>query len=194
MFVVIEGIDGSGKTYSARKLVQLLREYGEEAMFTYEPYKAKQLNNYGLEHNLPQEYFLGLMVADRAYHVQTVIEPALQAGVHVICDRFVYSNIAYQGYGGLDIDTIVELNKIATRGLEPDIVFYLNIPPKRALKNIIERDGTPSMDLDFIERVANGYKQLAKQYNNWVIIDAVDNWDQKEDIMADYIIRALNKL
>lgn len=100
MFVVIEGIDGSGKTYSARKLVQLLREYGEEAMFTYEPYKAKQLNNYGLEHNLPQEYFLGLMVADRAYHVQTVIEPALQAGVHVICDRFVYSNIAYQGYGG----------------------------------------------------------------------------------------------
>lgn len=45
MFVVIEGIDGSGKTYSARKLVQLLREYGEEAMFTYEPYKAKQLSN-----------------------------------------------------------------------------------------------------------------------------------------------------
>lgn len=191
MFIVLEGIDGSGKTYSGKKLVNILQEYGYDTVFTYEPYHAKALNNYATEHNLSQEFVLGLMVADRTYHVENVIQPALDAGKIVICDRYYYSNLAYQGYGGgIDLDLIYKLNAIATKGIEPDIVFYIKISQERARKNRIERDGDNPTNMEFLDKVAKGYQELAKKHN-FVVINADKYWDAKEDIMADYVIKML---
>jgi len=116
MFIVLEGIDGSGKTYSGKKLVNILQEYGYDTVFTYEPYHSKALNNYATEHNFSQEFVLVLIVADGTYHVENVIQPSLDAGKIVICDRYYYSNLAYQGYGGgIDLDLIYKLMQLLPR-------------------------------------------------------------------------------
>jgi len=193
MFIVLEGIDGSGKTYSGKKLVNILQDYGYDTIFTYEPYRSKPLHNYATDQDLSQEFMLGLMVADRMYHVENIIQPALDAGKIVVCDRYYYSNLAYQGYGGgINLDLIYRLNAIATKGIEPDVVFYIKISQERARKNRIERDGDKPTDMEFLEKVATGYQELAKKHN-FVVINADKYWDSKEDIMADYIIKLLEE-
>jgi dTMP kinase len=115
-----------------------------------------------------------MYAADRAQHVDRVIQPALERGDWVLSDRFTGSTMAYQGYGrSLDRVLITELERIATRGLSPDMTIWLDLP----LELSVERRGSREEDrmeaegFAFLERVANGFSDLAKT-RGWVSVVA----------------------
>ena len=129
-----------------------------------------------------------LMAADRAQHVTETIRPALEAGRDVVCDRYIGSSLAYQGYGrGLDVGMIRRLSELATGGLWPDLIILLDMDPERARA----RDGAGSdrfeaLDMDFHRRVRDGYRELAAaEPELWVVLDADrDPSAVREDVAA----------
>jgi len=135
-FICIEGIDGSGKTTQTRQLVKNLRRKGIDAIYTAEPSSGKVgrlIRRYILDRKKRVAIALEalLFAADRVEHVETEIKPALENGKVVVCDRYIYSTLAYQGAEGLDLKWIELINRFA---LAPDIALFLDIPP-----NIVEK-------------------------------------------------------
>ena len=113
-----------------------------------------------------------LMAAARAEHVRTVIRPALEAGRHVVTDRFSGSSLAYQGYGrGLDLDLVRSISGAATGGLEPDVTVLLDLPAAVAASR---RSGAPdrieAAEPGFHEKVLRGFSELAR-IEGWVVVD-----------------------
>ena len=185
-FVVLEGIDGCGKTTQLQRLMAWLPGSGllapgGQVVLTREPGGTPlgQALRQRLLHP-PQGAAplstaeLLLYAADRAQHVEQVIRPALAAGHWVLSDRFSGSTAAYQGHGrGLDLALIAQLEVIATAGLQPDLTLWLDLPVAESLRrrggrvpDRIEAGGRP-----FLERVASGFATLAQQ-RGWVAIDA----------------------
>jgi dTMP kinase len=134
VFIVIEGIEGSGKTTLMFGLAERLRSEGHDAVTTHEPggtpvsdairdlFLRRSMEMFPLTEGL-------LVNAARAQHVAALIRPAVENGRIVICDRFTDSTLAYQGYGrGLDLELLRDLCKIATQGLGPDLTLLLNAP------------------------------------------------------------------
>ncbi|MBF0480564.1 MAG: dTMP kinase [Desulfovibrionaceae bacterium] len=179
MFITFEGIDGSGKSTQIGLLAAHLRESGRQVAATFEPGDGSlgrelrpillDLKNSGLCDRA--ELFLYL--ADRAQHVSEVIAPALRGGAVVLCDRFVDSTLAYQGYGrGLDLAMLRELNALAVAGTAPDLTLVLDLAPQVGLARAKARNlGAGAQDsegrfealaLDFHNRVRGGYLELAK--------------------------------
>ena len=117
-----------------------------------------------------------LYAASRAEHVGQVIQPSLLAGRWVVCDRYVDSSVAYQGYGReLGYELVMEINKIATGGLMPDVSFFLNMDPQKAMGRIENKD-KDRLELEeqgFFDRTAEGY-QVILQNNpeRFLIVDA----------------------
>jgi dTMP kinase len=165
MFIVLEGLDGCGKTTVSHIVAEELSKK-HEVLLTYEPGFARN----GLYRQLIMEdpnsnAFRNLLLfeLDRLEHIQNVIEPALKEGKWVILQRYTYSTLAYEGYGmGLDLNLINELNKRATKGLKPDMVFYLKLPARIALERLSGKDKDPieSQQLEFFERVEAGYDSM----------------------------------
>lgn len=174
-FVVFEGGEGCGKSTQARLLADALG-----AILTHEPGGTRigeQIRGLLLDHravDLDPGAEALMMAADRAQHVAEVIVPALEQGRHVVCDRYIGSSVAYQGFGrGMDIDEIVELSRWATGGLVPDLVILLDIPPEAARRRLersldrFEREG-----LEFHHRVREGFlAQAASEPDRWCVID-----------------------
>jgi dTMP kinase len=170
MFLVLEGIEGSGKSTQARLLRDWLDELGVPCLLTREPGgtpSGEAIRRILLEGGeVPAEAELLLMLAARSLLVQQVVRPALARGQVVIADRFALSSMAYQGYGrGLGAERVRELNAFATGGLAPDLVILLDVPfaegnrRRRAegrSDDRIERAGE-----GFHERVAQAYALLA---------------------------------
>ena len=103
-----------------------------------------------------------LYAADRAEHVSKVIAPALAAGQVVVCDRFIDSTLAYQGYGrGLDLEKICQLNHLATGGLQPHLTLWLDLPPEVGLVRSGLADKLERERLEFHRRVHQGFQALA---------------------------------
>ena len=135
LFIVFEGIDGSGKTTQVELLRQTLVANDHNPLVTQEPdgtplgeAAGRWLRGYP---NLSPLTELLLFQAARAEHVSKVIQPALDAGRIVLCDRFTASTIAYQSCGrGLDLQTIEGLNRLATNGLQPTLTVFLDLPPE----------------------------------------------------------------
>ena len=195
LFIVFEGQDGSGKSTQIRALSQYLEEKGREVLHTREPGGTKVAEkireilldpeNKGM--NATCEAYL--YAAARAEHVQNVILPALEAGKIVLCDRFMLSSIAYQGYGReLGVETVRQINSAALSGLEPDCTFFLSIDPLAGLSRIhrrepdrIELEGAP-----FHERVRRGYIDTAREDPK---IETVDTTRPKPEVTADIIAR-----
>ncbi|MGC8658103.1 MAG: dTMP kinase [Desulfomonilaceae bacterium] len=137
MFIVFEGIDGSGKSEQARLLAEFFEFRGIPFILTREPSDGivgKKLRN--LVSRLQVEEESRLFLEDRIDHVQRIISPALKQGRHVICDRYYYSSAAYQGARGLDPVEILNKNRAVVP--EPDIVFLLVVCVETALKRISE--------------------------------------------------------
>lgn len=139
-FIVIEGLDGSGKTTQARLLTaKLNRSYN--AVYTAEPSDRKigtfirKSCLYG-EKRLPTMAEALLFAADRIEHVENEIKPALARGKLVICDRYVYSSIAYQGSADLSLEWIAEINKYA---LKPDLAVFVDVAPEKVLQRLNRR-------------------------------------------------------
>ncbi len=133
-FIVIEGIDGSGKTTISNMLRSKLANNGFEVIYTYEPINNELINlieEYGRTLGAVVEALL--IAADRYIHTMNVIIPNLRLGRIVICDRYVFSSIAYQGARGADVNWIRVINKFAVK---PDIAIYLDVRPEVGIRRI----------------------------------------------------------
>ncbi|WP_288624619.1 dTMP kinase [uncultured Brachyspira sp.] len=140
--IVIEGIDGSGKSTCAKNLAEKLNSINIKTIYTFEPthshYGAK-LRDGMLSEDLDTEEELLLFVKDRKEHIEYMIKPALEEGYFIILDRYFYSSIAYQGAKGIDINRIINMHKDFI--IKPDIVFIFHLPIDIALNRIISKRG-----------------------------------------------------
>ena len=140
--IVIEGIDGSGKSTCAKNLTEKLNSINIKTIYTFEPthshYGAK-LRDGMLSEDLDAEEELLLFVKDRKDHIEYMIKPALEEGYFIILDRYFYSSIAYQGAKGIDINRIINMHKDFI--IKPDIVFIFHLPIDIALNRIISKRG-----------------------------------------------------
>ena len=183
LFVVFEGVDGSGKSTQSRALKHRLTEAGRASTLLREPGgtpTGERIRQWLKdEHEITPLAELFLFSAARASLVESVIRPALQSGEIVVCDRYTYSTVAYQGYGrGLDADTIRQLNAIATGELVPDIVVLLDLAPEESFNRKL---GTPLDRIereqqDFHQRVREGYIEMAKKDpERWLVLDSTQS-------------------
>jgi dTMP kinase len=137
IFIVIEGLDGSGKTTQAALLAKKLSQ-NHNVVLTAEPSRGK-IGTFIREgclyedKRLPIEAEALLFAADRIEHMQNEVKSALDEGKLVICDRYVYSSMAYQGSSGLSLDWIKTIN---ARALQPDFSIFIDVPPERVLKRL----------------------------------------------------------
>jgi dTMP kinase len=179
-FIVFEGIEGSGKSTLARGVAETLRG-SRAARLTREPggtALGTKIRSLLLEPgNIDPLCELLLFAADRAQHVKELIEPALKAGETVLCDRYIFSTLAYQGFGrGLDVETLKRINNIATGGLLPDLVVLLDLDPAIGLARAKNRTGAADriedQDIAFHQRVRAGFLELSKtSESRFVVLD-----------------------
>lgn len=135
MFIVFEGIDGSGKSTQAHLLANRFKSSGIVFVLTREPSSGEigqRLRSLSSRLS-PEEEFM-LFLEDRVDHVRSLIAPALEEGKHVICDRYYYSSAAYQGSRGLDPVGILKKNQ--SLALAPDVVFLMCVSVEKALGRI----------------------------------------------------------
>lgn len=180
LFITFEGADGCGKTTQLMLLAKYLKAQGREVVVTREPgarglgEKIREiLLNYDGEVSSRAEAFMFL--ADRAQHIDVIVNPAIKSGKIVLCDRHTDSSVAYQGYGRrLDIDEIKRLNSIATNGKKPDMTLIFDIDVGTSMARVGDtKDRMESAGIEFFNRVRNGYLEIAKQEPNRVkVLDA----------------------
>jgi dTMP kinase len=182
-FVVFEGVEGSGKSTQAARLVELLKADGREVIVTREPGGppvAERIRTVLLDPDAaamhPRTEAL-LYAAARAEHVQQVILPALSEGKVVVCDRFLDSSLAYQGYArDLGPDDVFEINRWAIAGVLPDVVVLLDLDPAEGLRRATADRAADRVEQEtaaFHERVARGYHRLAERDPaRFVVIEA----------------------
>jgi dTMP kinase len=187
-FITFEGSEGSGKSTQAALLIDYLKSRKVSVTLLREPGGVKisenirklllDVNNTGMG----DECETLLYMAARAQMVKEVLEPQLKSGKIILCDRFLDSTIAYQGYGnGIDIKTIEKLGLFATRGLEPDLTILFDISSEKGLSRAGDKkDRIESRSLEYHKRVRNGYLELSKQYPSRIKVIKVDA--DKEEI------------
>ncbi len=170
-FISLEGIEGAGKTTQIQLLADWFTQQGYGVLITREPggtALGQALRQLLLQHTLPQRTELLLYAADRATHVQEVLQPALQKYQIILCDRYTDSTVAYQGYGrGLNRAMIDQINAIATAGLTPHLTLWLDVPVAIGLARAKGRGALDQMEqqsIAFYERVRQGYQDLSTQY------------------------------
>ncbi len=185
VFVVFEGGEGSGKSTQASLLAERLG-----AVLTLEPGGTEigqRLRDVVLGGDGDGSPALAaraealLMAADRAQHVAEVVRPALEAGRPVVSDRFSGSTLAYQGYGrGLDLGDLAWLSAWAAEGLEPDVVFLLDVDQEvAAARRCRPRDRIEAAGDTFHQRVVAGYHALAAaDPDRWVVVDGSGTVDE----------------
>jgi dTMP kinase len=182
-FITVEGVEGCGKSTLIAGLAERLRARDQETIVTREPGGTPAGDAIreiflrpGLEIAPLTEALL--INASRAQHVVDRIGPALRRGAIVLCDRFVDSTLAYQGYGrGIDLALLREICDTATGGLEPDLTFVLDLPIPISRERIAARDGQARdrmelEDLGFYERVRRGFLDLAERSKRYHVLDA----------------------
>jgi len=179
LFVTFEGPEGAGKSTQAKLLVEFLAGRGIDVVLTREPggtavsRKIREILLDPANKAMVHTTELLLYAADRAQHVGELVAPALEAGKWVVCDRFVDSTVAYQGRGrGLDMALIVELNRVATGGLLPDVTFLVDLPPELGMGRVVSRgaaeatsggkDRMEGESIEFHRRLRSGFLEIAR--------------------------------
>ena len=179
-FFVLDGPDGGGKTTQVAALRDYLTERGEQVKTLREPgatSAGEAIRDLLLDPQtdlIPVAEML-LYQAARAQMVDALLRPTLESGVTVLLDRYWYSTAAYQGHGlGLDIESVREVSRTATGGLEPDHLFVLDVEPEVGLSRIQgERDRIEGRPLEYHRRVREGFLVEARRLGNQAtILDA----------------------
>jgi len=178
LLITVEGVEGSGKTTQCRLLAEWLRGQGPRVRETSEPDGSPIggairaiFEQDGLALTPLTEALL--FTAARQQHVAQVITPALNAGDIVVSDRYADATLAYQGYGrGLDLQTIRELNALATGGVLPDLTLLLDLDPGVGLERLggRARDAFERLNLAFHRKVRQGYLELAREEKNRIVV------------------------
>jgi dTMP kinase len=173
IFITFEGPEGGGKSTHILQLARWLRSQGYRVLVTREPggsALAQTLRRFLLHTRTPVAPLAELLLyeADRAQHMEECVLPALKRGQVVLCDRFIDSTVAYQGFGrGLELPLIHDLNRIASFGLKPDLTILLDVPTDRGLRQASEKkkglDRLEKAGSAFHQRVRRGFLRLAQE-------------------------------
>ncbi|CAH0347556.1 dTMP kinase [Bacillus sp. CECT 9360] len=204
LFITMEGPEGAGKTTILQMLGESLKGLGYNILLTREPggisiseqIREVILNKENTKMDGRTEALL--YAAARRQHMVEIINPALERGKIVLCDRFIDSSLAYQGYArGLGMDEVYAINQFAIGGVMPDITVYFDIDPIQGLKRIKKSDNREVNRLDleelnFHEKVREGYlKVIDKWKERFIVIDASR---ELEEVLEDAKSRLLIKL
>ncbi|MCW7761092.1 dTMP kinase [Photorhabdus luminescens] len=189
-FIVIEGLEGAGKTSAMKTVVEILRQHGiQNLIFTREPggtplaEKLRGLIKQGVEgESLTDKAEVLMLYAARVQLVENVIKPALACGTWVVGDRHDLSSQAYQGGGrGIDKNLMTSLRDTVLGDFHPDLTIYLDIPPQIGLLRARERgelDRIEKESMDFFNRTRSRYLEFAAQDKRIVTVDAAQSIEQ----------------
>jgi dTMP kinase len=170
LFITFEGVEGSGKSTQVSLLAARLREMGRETVTTREPggTPTGEIIRDILQHHKSQEPIAErtealLFAASRAQHVARVIRPAVGRGAVVICDRFLDSTLAYQGFGrGMPLEGLRAINSFGTEGMQPQLTLLLDLEVGDALARMRRRQQELSVTADRFEREAMAFHQRVR--------------------------------
>ncbi|MCX5694107.1 MAG: dTMP kinase [Candidatus Omnitrophica bacterium] len=169
-FITFEGSEGCGKSTQSEMLFTYLKSKGHNVIYLREPGGVKLSEDIRLMLLDPKNRICAqaetlLYMTARAQVVEEIIKPALEDGKTVVCDRFLDSTVAYQGFGlGVDIKLIKIMGDFATQGIQPDLTIFLDLPIEKGLEC---RNNCPDRieqrSLSYHEKVRQGYLMLAKE-------------------------------
>ncbi len=196
LLITVEGVEGSGKTTHCKRLGQWLGARGLEVVLTSEPdgtplgsaMRGLFETDGAAPTPLTQTF---LFMAARQQHVAQIIRPALARGAVVVSDRYADATLAYQGFGGgIELETIRDLNALATGGVMPDLTILLDLDPTEGIRRISARplDAFEKMDMGFHHRVREGYLEIARAEKNRVVVLSAA---QPEDALHAAVVRAV---
>ena len=196
-FITFEGIDGCGKTTQIDLLSQYLDSIGENNIIVREPggtdvsEKIREilLDKKNKISNITETL---LFLSSRSQLVNEIINDNIRNKQFTICDRYIDSTLAYQGYGrGLNIEILEALNNFATSSIKPDITFILNIELSESIKRIGKnRDRMEQSGIDFLARVQKGYHSIANSNN--IRYELIDCGTKNINTINDEIIDKIN--
>ena len=183
LFIVVEGLEGAGKSTALNTIQQVLEHHSIEFITAREPggTRVGEMARCLIKEIIPEEPLdpraeLLLFYAARVQLIENVIRPTLARGVSVVLDRFELSTFAYQGGGRkLDETMISQLSKFCLVDIMPDLTLFLDVPPQQGLQRIIIRgeiDRIEQEALEFFNDVHNAYHKHIKNRNNVIVIDA----------------------
>ncbi|MCU1297377.1 MAG: thymidylate kinase [Acidobacteriaceae bacterium] len=213
-FITFEGLDGCGKSTQLERLAQTLRAQGLPVVVTREPggtSTGEKIRNILLDSStigLAPMAELALMFASRVQHIKEIIQPALNAGNVVLCDRFTDSSEAYQGGGRkLGIEPILDLHRILCEGMQPDVTILMDSDVAPSIERARRRNtkhpsknGSPEGDENrfeqesraFFGRVRNAYLAIAvREPERVVVVDARGSPDETQKKIGDIVQRRL---
>ena len=193
LFITLEGPDGSGKTTVAKRLFERLKSEGYEVVHTREPGGieiSESIRNIILD---PKNTMMDaktealLYAASRRQHLVEKVFPAVAAGKIVLCERFVDSSLAYQGFGRqIGFDEVLSINLFAIDNTYPDLTIYLNVDEEVGLSRLKDREFKDRLDqesIDFHHRVKKGYEEVLKRFKDRIQI--VDASKSKDEVVED---------
>lgn len=189
MFITFEGCEGVGKSRQILLLEEYLQKINKKYYLTREPGGtpvSEQIRNVildGKNVSMTDECEALLYASARVQLLKEVVKPKLDAGELVLCDRYIDSSLAYQGYArGLGVDFVEKINDYAIKNFMPDYTIFLNLPPEQAFKRkggVDKNDRLELSGMEFHNKVYNGYLELAKKYaSRFIVIDASGTKEQ----------------
>ncbi|MDY4595368.1 MAG: dTMP kinase [[Pasteurella] aerogenes] len=204
-FIVIEGLEGAGKSTAHQAVAETLQQLGvEQVVFTREPggtplaEKLRQLIKHETEEVVTDKAELLMLYAARVQLVENVIKPALRVGKWVVGDRHDLSSQAYQGGGRqLDASLLATFKQAVLGDFAPDFTLYLDIDPAVGLARARGRgelDRIEQQNLDFFHRTRAKYLQLVQQLPNAVVIDAAQSIEQVRADIQRAVIDFVNRV
>lgn len=202
LFITMEGPDGSGKSTQIDAIKSFFEMNGERVVVTREPggtnisEKIRELLLDRENREMSPMAEALLYAASRAQLVSQIIKPALENGTHVICDRFVDSSIAYQGFGRGLGDSVAVINAYAIGDCMPDITFLMKLNPEIGKSRIksSDQDRIEMEKIDFHNRVFAGYEALECEYPERIVgIDATRNIEEISEEILSYVERLYNR-
>ncbi|MBF7023003.1 dTMP kinase [Staphylococcus kloosii] len=202
-FITFEGPEGSGKTTVLQQVAAKLQDKFE-TIVTREPggvSTGEQIREILLEGgDMDKRTEALLFAASRREHLVGKVIPALDQGKVVLCDRYIDSSLAYQGYArGIGVEEVKAINEFAINGLYPDLTIYLDVSVEvgreRIVSNLREQNRLDQEDVAFHEKVVEGYhKVIDSDASRFVVIDANQNIDDVVDATYKSILKYLEKL